>query len=284
MSLALSHAVPAIPVAALEATVVMLPRRTAFRSLSRLRAPAWAAILPGIILAGTFGPITLPSVARALALGVAFVSPVVALAGALSAVRIRLLGALLVIALAAVAIAEVAPLSQLGFSLVTALACTSVGVALNRLIPRAWLAPGVLAMSVLDVALLATGIGVHQDLLLAAASRGLPGFALTGVQLGGVSIGYPDLFLAGLLGAAVAPDGRQAQAAGAVFVLTLALETLLVPGEVLPATLPLALTLLLTSTLPAVDLRFRRPGLRSQKGEGAAPLRAGGARATQSPA
>jgi hypothetical protein len=237
--------------------VVLLPRPGAFGRLAQRRAPRWAAILPAIILTGTFGPITLPPVAQGLALGVVLVSPFVALMAAVSAARRRLLVMAIAFLVVPAAIAHVATISQLALGLMTALACISVGVALERLIPRAWLLPAVMAMSALDVAFLACGIAAHQDVLLAAATRGVPGFTPTGVQLGTVYVGYPDLFLAALLGASLAGDRRQLWAAGLVLVLTLALETLLVPGETLPATLPLALTLLLITLLPLAGRRFR---------------------------
>jgi hypothetical protein len=258
VSLALSHALPAIPIAVLEASVVILPRSDAFGRLARFRGPGWAAILPGMILAGTFGPITVPLVARTLALCVALLVPFVALIAAVSAVRRRLLAVLLVTGGISAALGHVAPGSQVALSCVTAVACISVGVALERLISRAWLLAGVVTMTALDIGFISSGIAVHQDVLLAAATRGLPGFSLNGVQLGSVYLGYPDLFLAGLVGAAAAADGRQTWAAGIVFVLSVALETLLVPGEILPGTLPLAATLLLMTTVRAVGFPVRR--------------------------
>jgi len=236
---------------------VLLPRALAFEKLAHRRAPGWAAVLPGMILAGTFGPMTLPPVARAVALCAALASPLVALAAAMSAVRRWLLGLVIGCLGVPAAVAHLVTVSQLALSVMSALACICVGVALERLIPRARLLPAVIVMSALDIALLACGIGGHQALALAAATRGVPGFSPTGVQLGSVYVGYPDLFLAALLGAALAGDGRQSWAAGLVFVLTLGLDTLLVPGETLPATLPLALTLLLITTVPAACARFR---------------------------
>jgi hypothetical protein len=252
LSVALSHALPAIPIAILEAAVVILPRPHAFGRLTRLRGAGWAAILPGMILAGTFGPLTLPLVARVVAVCVVVLVPFVAVTALLSAVRLRLLAALLLVGAASASVAHIGPAGEVGLSFVTALACVGVGVALERLIARAWLLPAVLAMTGLDIAFITTGIAGHQELLLAAATRGLPGFSLNGVVLGSVYLGYPDLFLAGLVGAAVAADGRQAWAAGLVFLLSFVLETLLVPGEILPATVPLALAFLLMKVAPAV--------------------------------
>lgn len=89
--------------------------------------------------------------------------------------------------------------------------------------------------------------------------------SFTGVQLGHDTIGYPDLFLAGLLGASIGCDQRQLWAPALVFALTVALDALLVPGGVVPVTAPLAITLIATSARRAKTLASSsvRPGSRT---------------------
>src|ERR1700760_4763757 len=80
--------------------------------------------------------------------------------------------------------------------------------------PPRWLLAGVLAMSMADIVLLALGFGYHQTFVLAAAARSFHGPSFTGARVGGTTIGYPDLFLAALLGTYLAA-GR-AQRLGAI--------------------------------------------------------------------
>ncbi|MGH2930123.1 MAG: hypothetical protein ACRDL8_18110, partial [Solirubrobacteraceae bacterium] len=131
----------------------------------------------------------------------------------------------------------------LGTSLVTALACVTVGAALARLIPRRWLLVGVLAMAAADAALLATGFGYHQTALLAAASNSFHGPQFTGARVGGTTIGYPDLFLAALVGACLAGRRDQGRAAALVTALAIAGDSMLSRGVMLPATVPIAIAL-----------------------------------------
>ena len=135
------------------------------------------------------------------------------------------------------------PGGHVGTGVVTALACLTVGAALQRLIPGRWLLLGVLAMSVVDIALLLAGPGYHETALLAAAQTNFHGPRFTGARIGGTTIGYPDLFLAALLGASLAGQRAQAWAAGMLVVFAVAYDSMLAPGLLLPATVPIALTL-----------------------------------------
>jgi hypothetical protein len=111
------------------------------------------------------------------------------------------------------------------------------------LIPSGWLLVGVVAMSVVDVALLLSGAGYHQTAVLAAAQNNFHGPRFTGARIGGTTIGYPDLFLAALLGASLAGQRAQVRAAGLLVTLGVVYDSLLSPGLLLPATVPIALTL-----------------------------------------
>lgn len=276
ISLSLHSAVSGVPAAALEAGLVSLPSARAFRRLARLRSPLWTVLLPGSIVVGTFGVLALPSTASDVLIAAAVTTPLLAAAAVLWVVRGR--AVVLPLAAAAGALAAFAGglSGQLATSVVMALACMTVGVALQRLIPRRWLLLGVLAMAVADVALLASSFGYHQTALLAAASNGFHGPRFTGARVGGTTIGYPDLFLAALLGASLAGTGSQRRAALILAVLVVGYDSLLRPGELLPATVPIALTLVVVTVLARLRSRRDHPGAEHRRSDAAAPGGAGG--------
>ncbi|HZE04148.1 MAG TPA: hypothetical protein VE127_02925 [Solirubrobacteraceae bacterium] len=233
-----------IPAAILEGGLVMLPHAAPFERLTRLRSPLWTAMLPGSIIIGTFGVVALPGTAPTTLLIAAITTPLLALLAVTSVVRARWL--VLVAGAVAAGLAGFATglPGQLGSAAITALACLTIGATLQRLIPSRWLLAGVVAMAVVDSVLLASGIGYHQTVVLAAAARSFPGPHFTGARVGGTTIGYPDLFLAALLGTSLA--GRRAQWAGGLLlaVLVVAYDSLLSPGVLLPATVPIAITMI----------------------------------------
>jgi hypothetical protein len=245
LALSLHSALAGVPAATLEAGLVIVPQAEPFRRLGRLRSPLWTALLPGSIIVGTFGLIVLPRSASTALLASAVTTPLLALVAVLAVVRARKL--LLPIAAAAAGLALLATgrPGQLGAAVVTALACLTIGAALQRLIPPRWLLAGVVAMSAADVALLAFGPGYHQTVVLAAAASTFHGPSFTGARVGGTTIGYPDLFLAALLGTYLA--GGRSQRLGALVLggLVIAYDSLLSPGVLLPATVPIALTLII---------------------------------------
>ncbi len=66
--------------------------------------------------------------------------------------------------------------------------------------------------------------------MLAAAQTNFHGPRFTGARIGGTTIGYPDLFLAALLGASLAGQRAQAWAAGVLVVLAVTYDSMLTPG------------------------------------------------------
>lgn len=248
IGVSLHSAISGVPAALLEGAVVLLPRAGSFPRLRRVRSPAWAALLPGSILVGTFGMLQVPSMALMIVVLAAVTTPVLALIGVVSVARSRLLVIPAAAAAGGMAVLAAGPSARLGASVITALACVTVGTALQRLIPGRWLLAGVVAMSAMDVTLLAAGFGYHQTALLAAASNSFAGPRFTGARVGGTTIGYPDLFLAGLLGAALSGGTDQRRAAVLLTVLAIGLGSFLVPGLLLPAIVPIALALLIVSS------------------------------------
>jgi hypothetical protein len=195
------------------------------------------------IVAGTFGLLIAPGLASSTVLAAAVTTPLLALVAVLLVVRARALVLPLAALAGALSVWASGQSGHIGTGVVTALACLTVGAALQRLIPGRWLLVGVLAMSVVDITLLLAGPGYHETAVLAAAQTNFHGPRFTGARIGGTTIGYPDLFLAALLGASLAGDRAQAWGAGLLTVSAVAYDSLLSPGLLLPATVPIAITL-----------------------------------------
>jgi len=243
VSLSLHSALSGVPASILEGVLVLLPRARPFPGLARLRAPAWAALLPLSIVVGTFGLLIVPELAPSTVLAAAITTPLLAAIAVLLVVRARLLVMPLAVLAGVLAVGATGQGGHVGTGVVTALACLTVGAALQRLIPGRWLLVGVVAMSVVDITLLLAGPGYHETAVLAAAQTNFHGPRFTGARIGGTTIGYPDLFLAALLGASLAGQRAQAWAAGMLVVFAVAYDSLLSPGMLLPATVPIAVTL-----------------------------------------
>jgi hypothetical protein len=258
VSLSLHTALSGVPASALEGALVILPRAKPFPRLERLRAPAWAALLPVSIIVGTFGLIVAPGLASPTVFAAAITTPLLAIIAVLLVVRARFLVLPLAALAGGLAVWAGGQGGHIGTGVVTALACLTVGAALQRLIPGRWLLVGVVAMSAVDIALLLSGPGYHETAVLAAAQTNFHGPRFTGARLGGTTIGYPDLFLAALLGASLAGQRAQVWAAGLLVALAVAYDSMLTPGLLLPATVPIALTLLVVGFLRRRSASRRR--------------------------
>lgn len=260
--------------------------------LARLRSRRWAAIPPlsvigFVVVAGaaeeasaqglTYLALVAVPVLAALALG--WLTP-----GA------RPSRALLVPALFALAWADRGGLGGQAAALaLSALSCVALGVLLATVTPSRWLGMGIVAMAAADAALVIAQLlqGPNHALNAAHPAAGLP--RLQSAALGSAVMGYGDLFVAGALGGLLAlAAGRRPQLRAAVLcaVLAGAFDLLFFLVDELPATVPVALTLI------AVTLARRRrceptarapePGASAVPGPGPAPRRA--ARARRGPA
>jgi hypothetical protein len=143
-------------------------------------------------------------------------------------------------------------------ALLCGLSCVTLGVLLGAVTPLRWLKLGIIAMAVADVWLISTNTlqAPNTTLAVAAPPSGLP--QLQSEQWGTVSLGYGDLFVAGLLGAIWSrrPD-LQWQVALATLALAGVFDLLFLTYDNLPATVPVALALI-TLELAAVATRRRR--------------------------
>lgn len=275
-------ALPFIPsdaaVLALQAGVVAAPRRPPeIPWLRRLSGPAWAVIpiasIVGVIFAIRYTSGTATGLTWLALIAVPLLAAA-ALGWAMPGSRPWL--ALLAVPLFVLAWASRTTLVGEGAAaLLSALSCVTLGVLLGAVTPPAWLKLGIIAMSAADVWLVASDLlQAPNNSLIAAAplpGSGLP--QLQSVQFGTVSLGYGDLFVAGLLGAVLAREGRRQ---GPMALLTLVLagvfDLLFLVVNELPATVPVALALIVGE---AWAWRQRRAG-RTRRAVGPAEAAAGG--------
>ncbi|MGH2902010.1 MAG: hypothetical protein ACRDK7_00215 [Solirubrobacteraceae bacterium] len=156
---------------------------------------------------------------------------------------------LLVVPLFALAWADRTGLAGEAAALVlSVLSCVALGVLLAAVTPPRWLAAGIVAMAVADTTLVVSDLLQRPNNALNAArpAAGLP--QLQSATFGAAVIGYGDLFVAALLGALLAvAAGRRWQLRGAALAALLAgvFDLLFFFIDELPATVPIALTLLI---------------------------------------
>jgi hypothetical protein len=241
-----TNAAEYVALATIQGAVVALPHPAALERLGRLRSPAWAFVAPGCLLVGTFGVLALPLLASGLAVLAQIATPLLAAIAVMAVVHGRQ-RALLAAPLALGAVAAAGPgwPGELAASLLTALGCLTLGAAFVRLTPARWLYLGVLSMVGVDVLLLALGVGQPAAALLQDALDSTIQPALDHAQLGDFSLDYPDLVLAAVVGAVIADRPFQKAAALLVAISAAAYGALFAFAAMLPATVPLALVLVL---------------------------------------
>jgi hypothetical protein len=153
-------------------------------------------------------------------------------------------------------------------ALLSALSCVTLGVLLASVAPSSWLKFGIVAMAAADTWLVVSDLlqAPNATLITAHPFGHLP--QLQSELFGSVSMGYGDLFVAGLLGAMLARD-RQRQWRGALLTLVIAalFDLLFLAVSELPATVPVALALIALEVAerlprPAGPSAGRRPWLR----------------------
>jgi hypothetical protein len=223
---------------------VALPRGNALASLRRLRSPAWAAVLPGAVVVGTFAPLGAHSLAVGLILLAAFATPplaAVAVLGVVRGPRLALVALALAAALAAMFAGGVS--SRMSATILTVLGALALGAALARLIPGRWVLVGFTCMCAVDVALLLVGIGQPAAVDLVRAAGHVPGPLFDHAQVGRITLDYPDLVFSAALGGVFAGQPRQVWAAALVTVFSALSLMLAPPHAVWPATVPVAATL-----------------------------------------
>jgi hypothetical protein len=240
----------------LQAAVVATPRALSRpRVLTRLHSRGWA-LIP---LASIVGVIFAIRYASDTATGLTYLALVAVPLLAAAALGWAGRGARPAAALAAVPLFALAWWQrdalegQAAAALLSALSCVTLGVLLGWVTPPAWLKVGIVLMAGADVWLVVSDLLQAPNATLAAAAPagGLP--RLQTELFGTVSLGYGDLFVAGLLGAVLAADGRHRQWTGAALTLGIAgaFDLLFLVVHELPATVPVALALIVTELASA---------------------------------
>lgn len=250
-----------------QAALVALPRaRRRPAWMERLGSPWWALIPAGsIALVIAVVELESDSATWLSYLALVAVPPLAAFALGALVHRSEPIWAWAVLPLFALAWAT--PGSLTGEAAATALsglACIALGWLLVCAVPVGWLRFGVYAMAIVDTIYISADLlqGPNAVLSAAAPGAGLP--ALQAVHFGHAQMGFGDLFVAALVGCLLAQppaDGteldlyrgkwsrRQWVGAGLVVVLALAFDLLFFAVDELPATVPVAVALVLVEWL-----------------------------------
>jgi hypothetical protein len=238
----------------LQGAIVAAPRGVESVRLGRLRGRRWAIIPPFSVIAFV---LIAGAAQRASAQGLTYLALVaVPLLAAFALGWLtwdlrepRPSRALLVPVLFALAWIDRAGLAgQASALILSALSCVALGALLAALTPARWLAVGIVTMAIADTALVISDLLQRPNDALNAAHpvAGLP--RLQSAVLGSAVMGYGDLFVAGVLGALLAVAlGRRLQCQGAMLTALLALgfDVLFFFVNELPATVPVAIALVL---------------------------------------
>jgi len=237
----------------LQAGVVAAPRARSelpsLERLGRLGGRGWALVPIGSIVVVVFAIRYLSDTAGALTyLALVAVPPLAAAALGWAARGSRPWLALGAVVLFVLAWAFKSSLvGEACASLLSALSCVTLGVLLAAVTPPAWLKLGIVAMAAADTWLVVSDLlqAPNATLIAAHPAAGLP--RLQTEIFGSVSMGYGDLFVAGLLGAVLAGRvGVQRSAALVTLVLAACFDLLFLVLSELPATVPVAAALIVT--------------------------------------
>lgn len=231
-----------------QGALVALPVPIGSEPLARLRGGGWAAVLPVSVL----GFVAIARGAeRASAQGLTYLALVaVPLLAALALGRLcrgaRPRRALLAGVLFGLAWVDRGGLAGDGAAtLLSGLSCVALGSLLGAITPTRWLAAGIVAMALADTALVISDLLQQPNDALNAAhpAAGLP--RLQSASFGSAVMGYGDLFVAGVLGGLLAGEGvSQVPAAALTAALALGFDLLFFFLNELPATVPVALALI----------------------------------------
>lgn len=230
--------------------------RAAPAGLRALRHPLFASLPLFALVAVVFGLRASPEAAVVLA-EVALVGvPLLALVAGARAGLPAL--AVVVAMLALVLVAGEALAGQVAALGLVAASCTVLGAALVAVTPARWLAAGIAATAAVDLGLVASGLLAPASAALNAAVAGETLPQLQRVELGPLTMGYADLFLPALVGALLAARARTRHwVALLTLCFALAAGSLFLVVERLPATVPVALALLVVEAAGAMVPSWR---------------------------
>jgi hypothetical protein len=231
-----------------QAACVALPAAGLPGWAQRFRTRAWALILP-LSIAVVIGAIAvLPSTADVLTWVALLLVPLgagLALGWAAHGARPWLGG----LAAPLLAVAWAWPHTRAGQAATLVLIAGSAATAgrlLAGVAPLTLLKLGIVAMAIVDSILVFSNTLQHPNAVLVAASPGLGLPRLQSAGFGGAGMGYGDFFAAGVVGAIFAAQRTpQLLGAAALVVAALAWDQLFAYYDVLPATVPPAIVLVL---------------------------------------
>jgi hypothetical protein len=220
--------------------------------LQRYATARWALVLPLSIAVVVAAIALLPDVADVLT----WVALILVPPGAALALGWAMRGARAPLALLAAPLLALAWTSQtsaageLAGTALTALSCVTLGRLLAGAAPGPWLKAGIVAMAVID-AILVFSNGLEQPNAVLNAAVPAPGLPqLQYVSFGPASLGYGDLFVAGVLGGVLAAEGARTWPWALVtWVLAEAFTLLFYVTDTLPATVPIAVALIVRELL-----------------------------------
>ena len=227
----------------------------------RFATARWALVLPLSIALVVGGIALLPDVADVLTWVALLLIP----PGAALALGWAMRGARWPLAVLAVPLLVVAwtsqntPGGELCALALTALSCVTLGRLLGGIAPPLWLKIGIVAMAIID-AILVFSNGLEQPNAVLNAAVPAPGLPqLQYESFGPANLGYGDLFVAGVFGGVLAVEGARAWGwALMTFAFAEAFTLLFYVTDTLPATVPVAVAVLVREALRAQPNAFRR--------------------------
>jgi hypothetical protein len=246
----------------LQAGVVAAPRMApGVLRLERLAGRGWALVPIASIVVVVFAIRYVSDTATGLTyLALVAVPPLAAAALGWASHRARPFAALLAAPLFVLAWADQGSLvGQASGAILSGLSCVTLGVLLAAVTPTAWLKVGIVLMAGADAWLVVSDLLQAPNAALVAAHPGAGLPRLQSEAFGSVTMGYGDLFVAALLGAVMVSNRqRQRYAALLTLLLAAAFDLLFFVVNELPATVPVALALIVLEAVSAVRRRSRR--------------------------
>jgi hypothetical protein len=244
-----------------QAGLVALPGAGVPRWMRRFAGGWWALILP-LSIAVVVGAIELiPETADALTwIALVLIPPGAALALGWAMRGARWPYAALAAPLLILAWADVDGLpGDAAAAVLTALSCVTLGRILAGIVPAAWLKAGIVTMAIVD-SILVFGNQLQAPNAVLNAAIPTPGAPqLQYLDLHFASVGYGDVFVAGVLGGVLALERRpQWPAAALVLICSILWDLLFFHYDTLPATVPVAAALMI--------LESRKWGSRLRRG------------------
>jgi len=253
-----SFAVSICVLSLVQAGLVAAPAAHEIPALARFRSGWWAAVPAASVVGFVFGARALGGLADGLTYLALLAVPPLAAAGlgwGVRRARPRLAAGAVVLFALAWGDRQGLPGEAAGVAL-EALSCVTLAVALVAVCPRLLVKLGIVAMACVDSWLVISDLLAAPNGALNAAAPVAHLPQLQRVLFGGAVMGYGDIFIAALLGALLASCARLAWRASAITALVaLSMDLLFLLVNELPATVPVALTLLIVE---AGALRRRR--------------------------